>query len=67
MRCDFETLCSYLNDELNARRRSEVDAHLRECEICFEAVCVMSEDRGGPRERAIQLPGEEVMVSGKYV
>jgi anti-sigma factor RsiW len=67
MRCDFDTLCAYLNDGLNTKRRSEVDAHLRECEICFEAVTVMSAERGATNQQPLYLPGDESTVYRKYV
>ncbi len=46
MRCNFERLCSYLNHELDDDRRYEVLAHLHECDICMEAVMLMSAERG---------------------
>ncbi len=45
MRCDFERLCRYLDNELDDKRKQEVITHLRECEICLEAVCLMMNDR----------------------
>ncbi len=45
MKCSFESLCAYLNDQLNERRNHEVFAHLQECEICLEAVVTMLQDR----------------------
>ncbi len=45
MTCDFERLCRYVNNELDHKRKHEVITHLRECEICLEAVCLMMNDR----------------------
>jgi hypothetical protein len=46
MSCNFEKLCSYVNDELDANGRQKVIAHMNRCEICLEAVCLMLEDNG---------------------
>ena len=45
MRCNFERLCSYLNDELDESLRHEVLVHIRQCDICLEAVMLMSAER----------------------
>ncbi len=46
MRCNFERLCLYLNHQLDDDRRYEVLAHLHECDICMEAVTLMSAEHG---------------------
>ncbi len=45
MRCNFEKLCSYAKKELNETLRYEVLAHLHQCDICMEAVILMTADR----------------------
>ncbi len=45
MRCNFEILCSYVDNELNETLRYEVLAHLHQCDICMEAVGLMCSDR----------------------
>jgi hypothetical protein len=44
MRCNFEKLFMYVNNELNHDQKFEVLAHLHQCEICLEAVTLLSED-----------------------
>ncbi len=46
MRCSFEKLCSYLSHELDDDGRYEVLAHLHECDICMEAIMLMSSEHG---------------------
>jgi hypothetical protein len=41
MRCDFNRLCAYVHNELSEDRKCETIAHLHECDICLEAVCLM--------------------------
>jgi hypothetical protein len=45
MSCNFERLCSYVNNGLDVKGRQEIIAHLNRCEICLEAVCLMLEDQ----------------------
>ena len=45
MSCNFEKLCSYVNNELDVKGRQEIIAHMNRCEICLEAVCLMLEDQ----------------------
>ncbi len=45
MRCNFEKLCLYLKNELDESRRFEVLAHLHQCDICMEAVILMSAEQ----------------------
>ena len=45
MRCNFEKLCLYLNNELDESRRYEVLAHLDQCDICMEAITLMSAEQ----------------------
>ncbi len=44
MQCNFERLVFYLRHELSEDRKFEVVAHLHECEICMEAVTLMSQE-----------------------
>ncbi len=44
MQCNFERLVFYLRHELSEDRKFEVVAHLHECEICMEAVTLMSKE-----------------------
>ncbi len=55
MRCDFNALCSYINNELDANGKYEVITHLNECEICLEAVSLMCRERGA-EDDAVFLP-----------
>ncbi len=46
MRCNFDRLCLYLNHKLDEDRQYEVLCHLHECDICMEAVMLMSAEKG---------------------
>ena len=45
MKCDFEKLVSYLDEQLDLDGQLEVLDHLENCEPCFEAVYQLSRDR----------------------
>jgi hypothetical protein len=44
MRCNFEKLWLYLNNELDLDTQSEVLAHLDHCRVCLEALYQMARD-----------------------
>jgi len=56
VRCDFESLCGYLSKSLDDPKRIEVAAHLRECDICMDAVIMMRQDQ--------KLSNAQILLSG---
>ncbi len=55
MKCSFDRLCSYLNNELNESQKREIVVHLHDCEICLEAVSMIMRDRGAKMDEVGQL------------
>ncbi|HTY61742.1 MAG TPA: zf-HC2 domain-containing protein [Acidobacteriota bacterium] len=45
MKCNFNRLIAYLNSELSENQNHDVAAHLRDCDICLEAVSTILQDR----------------------
>ncbi len=45
MKCNFDMLWRYLTGALDLDARLQVLEHVRQCEICFEAIYQMSCDR----------------------
>ncbi len=45
MICDFNKLLLYMEKKLDLDAKLEVLEHLETCEICFEAIYLMSRDR----------------------
>ena len=44
-RCDFEKLIRYLDKELSLDEQLELFDHLDRCEVCREAIYLLSRDR----------------------
>ena len=61
MRCNFERLVAYLNDELDEQQKHDVLIHLPYCEICMEAVSTMLQDKC-IKDEIPYLPGDEAAV-----
>jgi hypothetical protein len=45
MRCNFDRLIAYINDELDENQNHDVMIHLHDCNICREAVLEMLDDQ----------------------
>jgi hypothetical protein len=60
MKCNFERLITFLNNELDENQNHQVIAHLRNCQICLEAVATILEDQLIPGQIPQSSRNEEI-------